>query len=1010
MTPERWQQIDQLFHEALAREPARRSDFLASACAGDEPLRREIESLLSFHDEDQSFIERPAADIAAEMLGCHKSRFEPGQQINKYRILRRLGSGGMGEVYLAEDTNLNRKIALKLLPPEFTINADRVRRFRLEARAASALNHPNIITIHEIGHSNSTHFIATEFVDGVTLREKLAGAETTLAEVLDVGVQIASALTAAHEAGIIHRDVKPDNVMVRADGYVKVLDFGLAKLIELPTQEVESETRTLVNSNPGMVLGTVQYMSPEQARGQNVDARSDIWSLGVMLYEMVSGHVPFAGETASHVIVSVLDNEVPPLSRNSEVPAEFERIVARALNKNRDHRYQKVSDLAFDLKSLKEELGNEARLQRSLRPEPQIKEAPMAKPARFGIEPAATAPILSSRSTSSAEYLARRIIKSRKVWALILTGLIVTVGLVVGLSKLAGRRSSTFPLPPFKTIELVRLTNTGRVTDAAISLDGVYVGYVTESEGKESIWLRRLNTPNKVEIVAPAEREFYGLTFSRDNHYLYYTAKERNNTMGALHRVPMQGGPSVQLIHDVDGPIALSPDGKQLAFTRGSSSGDRALILANTYGGEERKLSSRTGYQAFSFSGPAWSPDGKSIVCGAGYTDVNGRYLSVVSVDVADGSLKPLNSQRWKAMGRIAWLEDGRGIVFAATSPGSGTTSQLWYLSYPNGEAQRITTDLQDYHEVSLSGDATTLVSNQTQTISSMWVAPNNDSDRAKQILSHKEDDAYDAAYYFRTRFSWIPGDQIIYTSLVNGKSSIWIMTAQGTGNLQLSGGGGDKGFPSMTADGRYVVFTSDRGGFLNVWRMDRDGNNEVQLTKGEDESWAWCSPDSHWIVYHSSHQGKRTLWRVSVEGGNPEQLTDYPSTSPVVSPDGKWISCYYRRATKAPWQLAIIPFDGGPPVKTFEIPPNVVFQTLLRWTPDGQSLAYIIDRDGISNIWTQPVDGGAAKQLTDFKSDQIFWFDWSPDGRQLGVSRGSVTSDVVLIRDLVSYSSRPAR
>jgi Tol biopolymer transport system component len=305
---------------------------------------------------------------------------------------------------------------------------------------------------------------------------------------------------------------------------------------------------------------------------------------------------------------------------------------------------------------------------------------------------------------------------------------------------------------------------------------------------------------------------------------------------------------------------------------------------------------------------------------------------------------------------------------------------------------------LQDYDGVSLTSDSTALISNQKQTIAGIWNAPDDDANRAKQILSNKYDGDGNGNY---NRFSWTPNGQIVYTSPAHGTPSIWMMSDQGAGNKQLTPESSNNNFPSITSDGRYVVFLSDRTGSANVWRMDPDGNNEKQLTKGRDDTWPWCSPDGQWVVYHSLILGKRALHRVSINGGEPEQLTDYSSVCPAISPDGKWISCYYRSEAKAPWKLAIIPFAGGPPVRTFEVPENVVFTSLVRWTPDGRALAYITSRDGISNIWIQPLDGKPAQQLTDFKSDQIFWFDWSPDGRQLGVSRGAVTSDVVMIKDL---------
>jgi Tol biopolymer transport system component len=372
-----------------------------------------------------------------------------------------------------------------------------------------------------------------------------------------------------------------------------------------------------------------------------------------------------------------------------------------------------------------------------------------------------------------------------------------------------------------------------------------------------------------------------------------------------------------------------------------------------------------------------------------------------VTVSVNDGSIRRLSGEKWKTVGRISWLQDGSGVIFTANKLGTPSTSQLWYLPHPGGEPQRITRDLQDYHGVSITGDSTTVVAKQTQTISNLWITPKDDADLAKPILSQRTDGAYDPFYYSRTRFSWTPESQIIYTSVINGNPNIWIMSVQGTGNKQLTDYPGENTFPSVTADSRYIVFVSNRTGFMNVWRMNIDGSNHTRLTTGEDDSWAWASPDSRWIVYHSGNQGKRTLWRVPTEGGTPQPLTDYPSLCPVISPDGEWIVFYYRLDTKAPWRLGIIPLNGGRPVKGFEVPRSVGFRSLVRWTPDGLSLAYIVNRDGVSNIWIQPLDGSRPTQLTKFKSEQIFWFDWSPDGQQLGVSRGTVTSDVVMIKDV---------
>jgi eukaryotic-like serine/threonine-protein kinase len=368
MTPERWEQINELYHEAVELDANRQAKFLNQACAGDAALRDEVESLIASHEQAGSFISEPALKVAARVLAEDQATSLVGRRFSHYRIESLLGVGGMGEVYLAEDTSLNRKVALKLLPVQFTNDAERLRRFEREARAASALNHPNILTIHEIGQEDGHHYTATEFIDGETLREHMAGTGMKLDESLDVTAQVASALAAAHEAGIVHRDIKPENVMLRSDGFVKVLDFGLAKLSARhasTTAEPEALKESMFKTNPGMVMGTVQYMSPEQARGQDVDARTDIWSLGVVLYEMVTGHAPFAGETPSHVVVSILETQPSPLTHEHEMPKGLERIVGKALRKNREERYQTAKDLLLDLKSLKQELEVEAHLERS---------------------------------------------------------------------------------------------------------------------------------------------------------------------------------------------------------------------------------------------------------------------------------------------------------------------------------------------------------------------------------------------------------------------------------------------------------------------------------------------------------------------------------------------------------------------------------------------------------------------------------------------------------------------
>jgi serine/threonine protein kinase/Tfp pilus assembly protein PilF len=452
MTPERWVQIKRVFHEALERDPVDRAAFLVQVCGTDTSIREQVEALIASHAQASDFIETPASDLAAALLVEERSGLTAGQALGPFTIKTALAKGGMGQVYLAEDTRLGRPVALKLLPTQFTSDPDRVSRFEQEARAASALNHPNIVTIHEIGQADSLHFIATEFVSGKTVREHLKTKSMTVGEVLDVAVQIAAALEAAHEAGIVHRDIKPENIMVRRDSVVKVLDFGLAKLMP---QEVET-VETTVQTHPGVVMGTAAYMSPEQARGNDVDARTDIWSLGVVLYEMVTGRAPFTGETQSHVIVSILESQPTPLSVDPEVPQELDRIVSKALCKERRGRYQSTVDILRDLKNLKEELTIEARLKQFQMPITSGKladETQVTARARA----ATTNEISEGRSMSSTQYLVERVKRHK---ALVISALVVLVAATIGLrysafiSKkvasvpVAGVRKSIAVLPP----------------------------------------------------------------------------------------------------------------------------------------------------------------------------------------------------------------------------------------------------------------------------------------------------------------------------------------------------------------------------------------------------------------------------------------------------------------------------------------------------------------------------------------------------------------------------------
>jgi serine/threonine protein kinase len=433
-SPKRLQQLEELFHEALGLEPKQRAAFIARARESNPQLADAVESLIAAHERPGSFIDRPAVEAVAEMTTDSQPQLKAGQIIGHYQIIAPLGKGGMGDVYLANDPKLGRKVALKLLPAEFTGSKERLLRFVQEAKAASSLNHPNIITIHEIGEAEGAHFIATEFIDGQTLKHLMALGRMKLYEILDVSIQTANALQSAHAAGIVHRDIKPENIMVRRDGYVKILDFGLAKLNERPGQSTAGssniDTMLKVHTNPGTVLGTVKYMSPEQARGQVLDQRTDVFSFGVVLYEMAAGRIPFSGETSMDTLVSILQNEPAPLEEFApETPPEFQRIVSKALRKDREERYQTIKDLLIDLKSLKEELSFQQKLDRSRPPKSAIRTPEPAKTLESAAPP-----------TQSIQRPGR----SRLIGGLLLIGV-----LVIGGALLWSRKSS--PTAPVVT-------------------------------------------------------------------------------------------------------------------------------------------------------------------------------------------------------------------------------------------------------------------------------------------------------------------------------------------------------------------------------------------------------------------------------------------------------------------------------------------------------------------------------------------------------------------------------
>jgi eukaryotic-like serine/threonine-protein kinase len=960
MTPERWQQIKELFNQALDREAGEREAFLNEAC-NDEMLRQEVYSLLTAHEESDTLIDKPAYKAAAELLASNNADIVVGRVIGHYRVERELGQGGMGEVYLAEDTRLGRRVALKMLPIHFTRDSERVRRFQQEARAASALNHPNIVTIHEIGEREGLRFIVTEYIEGETLRERMEQGRMRLVEVVEVGIQTASALMAAHEAGIAHRDIKPENIMLRSDGYVKVVDFGLAKLTE--RQDGNGE----VSTDSGVVIGTVRYMSPEQACGKKVDIRTDIFSFGVVLYEMVAGRVPFDGESNGDVIAGILRREAPPLSTFSpDLPVEMEKIIKRAIRKEREGRYQTIKEMLEELKELKLQLEQKARRDRK-------SEKDLSSGFNRSVITAA------ERAQSTTEIL-----KGKKKYN---TGLLITVaGLIVATSFAAGLykwvnsgvRNSSLKLDKMR---ISKLPSNGNAFGGVISPDGKYIAYIM----RKGLWVRQVATNSPLQVLPPADVEFWGIGFSRDSNFIYYVIEDNKNpTQGALYKIPSIGGTPRKLMEHTGGST-FSPDDKQMAFIRNSPNiGESALMLADMEGRNVRPLSIRKSQGRF--VSLSWSPDGKMIAATVVNNEAGDSYMTVVGLPIEGGPEIPLTTQRWPFITTLTWLPDGSGLILNANEQGTGIR-RIWRLSYPDGGVQIITSDYNSYLGISLTSDATAMVTSLTSIISNIWIVPGGNAGLARQVTTG-------VGNYSQLDFT---NDRRILYSMRNGDSNhIFIMDIDGGRQSQLTFGPTQNVMPTMTADGRYIVYVSNRGGKFNIWRMNSDGSDPRQLTNGNKDEYPVCSPDGKWIFFLSDTSRDWALLKVSIDGGEALQLyVTRVETYPAISPDGKLLAYVYSNKEEHQQGVVVRPLDGGPITKILDISPA----RSIRWAWDGKGLLF----DKGTNITTteifyQPLSGGAPKQLTNFKTDEIFWYDWSPDGKYLVCSRGTMTSDIVMI------------
>ena len=916
MNPERWQQASRILEIALERSPERRAAYLDEVCANDDELRQEVESLLLASAQAGSLLDSPA--MAAPLFVGDSVKAVVGQSIGRYKIITALGMGGMGEVYLAQDTRLGRQVALKLLPTYLSGDRDRLRRFEQEARAASLLNHPNVCMIHEVGEMEvGRHYIVMEHIEGVTLRQQMATHPLKLGQALDIATQVAAALAAAHGAGIVHRDIKPENVMVRNDGLIKVVDFGLAKRITVPdVVDDRASTKMLVHTEPGMVMGTLAYMSPEQARGLEIDARTDIWSLGVVLYEMVTGKLAFAGATSSDLIVSILDREPLPLSRYlPDVPAELQRIVSKALRKDKEERYQVVKDLFLDLKSLKQELEFEARLQYSAPPELSSGEIGSREITGEAASQAGhnvgqqTKEVQKARTILSAGFPNRKPL----FWIVgILGGLLL---FAVGAWYLS--RLMTKPGPTQPALTAVPLT-----TDAGF-------------EGMPSL------SPDGSQVA------FASGGPQTDNFDIYVKQ--------------IGGGPPRRLTADpaVDNFPAWSPDGRSIAFIR--ERGDKVeVILIPSLGGQERKLTEISTFIFPSLTPPylSWSADSRYMVTMDRASP--GESLSLFVLSVATGEKRRLTTPPATAVadGNPAVSPDGRTLAFVRIV--SAGSSQLYVLPLSedyksDGEERHL--DLSQPSVVSPAWTADGLeiicfASQRWGREGRLWRVPVSGSEKPQPLASVGET----ASQPTISR----QGNRLVYAQRTTESVDIWRVEVSGTGRssppVKLIASTRDDSDPKYSPDGSRIVFASSRSGQAEIWVSNADGSNPAQLTSLESTSGSprWF-PDGMRIVFDSDKEGQVEIYVIDITTLVPHRLTNESSddVTPSVSRDGRWI--YFSSKRTGRLEVWRMPAEGGEAVQVTRHGGDNPFESL-----DGKVVYYRKDLD----VWKVPVAGGEESRV----------------------------------------------